>query len=147
MVEFDKSVLGKESPPVTYDVEKGAIRKFAEAIGDPNPIYYDEEAARKAGLDGIIAPPTFLCTFLTKDLPDLKMEFGKYRLNGGNEYEYFKPIKAGDRITVTAKYVDVSEKSGRSSGTMVFIITEVTYRNQHGEVVAKARNTGIRRGA
>ncbi|RMF93718.1 MAG: MaoC family dehydratase [Nitrospinota bacterium] len=144
MVEFDRSVLGKESAPVTYEVEKGAIRKFAEAIGDPNPIYYDEEAAKKAGLKGIIAPPTFFCTFLPRELPDLKMEFGRVRLNGGNEYEYFHPIHPGDRITVTAKYTDVTEKTGRT-GKMVFIITEVTYTNQEGTVVAKARNTGIRR--
>jgi len=33
---------------------------FARAIGDPNPVYYDREAATQAGLDGIPAPPTFV---------------------------------------------------------------------------------------
>lgn len=144
MVEFDRSVLGVESAPITYDVEKGAIRKFAEAIGDDDPIYYDEQAAQAAGFKTLIAPPTFLCTFRAQDLPDLKIQFGRVRLNGGNEYEYYKPIHAGDTITVTAKYVDVTERTGRT-GKMVFVITELTFKNQQGDVVAKGRNTGIMR--
>jgi acyl dehydratase len=129
---------------VSYDVEKGAIRKFAEAIGDDDPIYVDEQAARAAGFKTIVAPPTFLCTFRAQELPDLKLQYGRVRLNGGNEYEYYQPIYVGDTITLTAKYADVSERSGRT-GSMVFVITELTFKNQHGEVVATGRNTGIMR--
>ncbi len=144
MVDFDRSVLGVESAPIYYDVEKGAIRKFAEAIGDEAPIYYDAKAAQAAGLKTIVAPPTFLCTFRAQELPDLQLAFGRVRLNGGNAYEYYQPIYAGDTITVTAKYADVAERTGRT-GKMVFVFTELTFRNQHGEVVAKGRNTGIMR--
>ena len=144
MVEFDRSTLGVESAPVSYEVEKGAIRKFADAIGDEDPIYYDEKAAQGAGFKTIIAPSTFLCTFRPQELPDLNIQFGRVRLNGGNEYEYYQPLYAGDTITVTAKYADVNERTGRT-GKMVFVITELTFKNQHGEVVAKGRNTGIMR--
>jgi acyl dehydratase len=144
VIDFDRNVMGVESTPVSYDVEKGAIRKFADAIGDDDPIYYDEKAAQAVGFKTIVAPPTFLCTFRAQELPDLKIQFGRVRLNGGNEYEYYKPIYAGDTITLTAKYADVSERSGRS-GNMVFVITELTFKNQHGDVVAKGRNTGILR--
>jgi acyl dehydratase len=144
VVEFDRSALGTESAPITYDVEKGAIRKFVEAIGDEDPIYHDEKAAQAAGFKTIIAPPTFLCTFRAQELPDLKIQFGRVRLNGGNEYEYYQPVYAGDTITVTAKYADVSERGGRT-GKMLFVITELTFKNQHGDVVAKGRNTGIMR--
>jgi acyl dehydratase len=144
VVEFDRSALGVESAPIAYDVEKGAIRRFAEAIGDEDPIYYDEHAAQAAGFKTIPAPPTFLCTFRAQELPDLKVQFGRVRLNGGNEYEYYQPIYAGDTITLTAKYVDVNERSGRT-GNMVFVITELTFTNQQGAVVAKGRNTGIMR--
>jgi len=144
MVDFDRSMLGVESTPIQYDVEKGAIRKFAEAIGDDAPIYYDEKAAQAAGLKTIVAPPTFLCTFRAQELPDLKLDFGRVRLNGGNAYEYYQPLYAGDTITVTAKYADVAERTGRT-GKMVFVFTELTFRNQHGDVVAKGRNTGIMR--
>jgi acyl dehydratase len=144
VIEFDRSALGVESAPISYDVEKGAIRKFVEAIGDDDPIYYDENAAQAAGFKTIPAPPTFLCTFRTQALPDLKIQFGRVRLNGGNEYEYHQPIYAGDTITVVAKYGDVTERTGRS-GSMVFITTELTFTNQHGAVVATGRNTGIMR--
>src|ERR671928_1842136 len=128
VVEFDRSALGVEAAPVTYDVEKGAIRKFVEAIGDPDPIYRDEKAAQAAGLKTIVAPPTFLCTFRAQELPDLKIAFGRVRLNGGNAYEYYQPVYAGDTITVTAQYADVVERTGRT-GKMVFVFTELTFRN------------------
>lgn len=142
MVDFDRSVLGVESTPISYDVEKGAIHKFVEAIGDEDPIYHDEKAAQAAGFKTIVAPPTFLCTFRAQELPNLQIAFGRVRLNGGNAYEYYRPIYAGDTITVTAQYADVTERDGRS-GKMVFVITEITFKNQQGEVVAKGRNTGI----
>ena len=142
MVDFDRSVLGVESTPISYDVEKGAIQKFVEAIGDEDPIYHDEKAAQAAGFKTIVAPPTFLCTFRAQELPNLQIAFGQVRLNGGNAYEYYRPIYAGDTITVTAQYADVTERDGRS-GKMVFVITEITFKNQQGEVVAKGRNTGI----
>jgi acyl dehydratase len=144
MVDFDRSVLGVVSAPVKYEVEKGAIGKFAEAIGDDDPIYYDEKAAQAAGFKTIVAPATFLCTFRAQELPDLKITFGRVRLNGGNAYEYYQPIYAGDTITVTAQYADVVERTGRT-GNMVFVYTDLTFRNQHGDVVAKGRNTGIMR--
>ena len=144
MVDFDRGVLGVESAAIQYDVEKGAIRKFVEAIGDADPIYVDEKAAQAAGFKTIVAPPTFLCMFRPQELPDLKMDFGRVRLNGGNAYDYYQPVYAGDTITVTAKYADVTERTGRT-GKMVFVMTELTFTNQHGEVVAKGRNTGIRR--
>jgi len=144
MVDFDRSVLGIESTPIRYDVEKGAIRKFVEAIGDEDPIYHDEQAAQAAGFKTIVAPPTFLCIFRAQELPDLKIAFGRVRLNGGNAYEYHKPVYAGDTITVTAKYADVTERTGRT-GSMVFVFTDLTFTNQYGEVVATGRNTGIMR--
>ncbi len=144
MVDFDRSVLGVESAPMRYDVEKGAIRKFVEAIGDDDPIYHDEQAAQAAGFKTIVAPPTFLCTFRAQELPDLKITFGRVRLNGGNAYEYYKPVYAGDTITVTAQYADVTERTGRT-GSMVFVFTDLTFTNQQGEVVATGRNTGIMR--
>ena len=52
--------------------------------------------------------------------------------------------EAGDTITVTAKYADVTERTGRT-GSMVFVFIDLTFTNQHGEVVATGRNTGIMR--
>ncbi len=37
-----RAVVGVESDPITYEVEKGAIVKFAQAIGDNNPIFNND---------------------------------------------------------------------------------------------------------
>ncbi len=55
-----RDAIGVDSEPATHVVEIGAIKKFAEAIGDSNPIYSDERAALKTRYAGLIAPPTFL---------------------------------------------------------------------------------------
>src|ERR671930_2607070 len=60
---LDKNAIGRSSPPTLNEVEKGAIRRLAEALGDYNPIYYDEEYARASGYPTIVAPPTFPASF------------------------------------------------------------------------------------
>jgi len=54
------NAIGTESSPLENDIEKGAIRRFAEAIEDSNPIYTDENYAKKLNYRNIVAPPTFL---------------------------------------------------------------------------------------
>ena len=78
----------------TYEVERGAIRRFAEAIGDPNPLFNDEREARKTRFGGMIAPPTF-CRSMGSPIPEIELPgMGKeFRgLDGGSDWEYFHPI-------------------------------------------------------
>lgn len=56
---IDKSLIGKEYPPFSIEVEKRWIRSFAEAVGDTDPIYFDEAAAQAAGYRSLPAPPSF----------------------------------------------------------------------------------------
>src|SRR5699024_3946968 len=58
-MDIDESVIGLTSESFIFEVEKGHIRKFADSIGDSNPLYRDEEYAAKTTYGGIIAPPTF----------------------------------------------------------------------------------------
>ena len=67
-----KASIGIRSEPVTWEVEKGEIVRFASAIGDPNPLYSDEAAARRGRYGGIIAPPTFLHAY---GAPPLDFEY------------------------------------------------------------------------
>lgn len=135
--------IGKAGEARTIEIERGAIRRFAEAIGDPNPLFNDEKEARKTRFGGMIAPPTF-CRSLSAAIPDVKLDMPAYRgLDGGSDWEYFEPIRPGDRITVQSKLADLRESEGRL-GPMVFITTETTYTNQYGVVCAIQRSTGIR---
>ncbi len=146
---FDElqKMVGKEAPPEVFEVEKGHIRKFAEAIGDLNPLYRDERYARKSRDGGIIAPPTFLQDDGTIKFADNLMVISKPVkgfLNGGVEMQFFKPMKAGDVITTRAKLADVYQKQGKA-GVMIFMACEVSFTNQKGELVAIGRHNFIRR--
>lgn len=144
-----KKVIGVESEPTTIEVEKEPIRRFAEAIGDPNPVYYDVDHARKLGYRSIIAPPGFhpqYCFPLKKSKavaegPRVRSPFTR-SLNGGNEYEFFQPIQAGDVLTMTTRVSDIYERDGRM-GKMLFIVTENVFRNQKKEMVLIMRNISI----
>jgi acyl dehydratase len=136
--------IGKTGEARSYDVERGAIRRFAEAIGDPNPLFNDEQEARHI-FGGMVAPPTF-CRSMGSPIPNvtLKNMGAEFRgLDGGSDWEYFQPIRPGDRITVQSKLVDLRESEGRL-GPMVFTTIETTYTNQYGELCVTQRSTGIR---
>lgn len=137
--------IGKTGEARTYEVERGAIRRFAEAIGDSSAVYNDESGARKTRFGGMIAPPTF-CRSLGSPIPNVTLPaLGEsFRgLDGGSDWEYFHPIRPGDRITVQSKLADLRESEGRL-GPMVFITIETSYTNQFGELCATQRSTGIR---
>ena len=140
--EMRQQAIGLEGPPVTTEVEKGAIIKFAEAIGDDNPVFNDEAAARETRYGGLIAPPTFLRS-VASSRPELPFDFPfNRRLDGGSEWEYFEPVRPGDRITAVARIEDISERKGRL-GLMIIMSTVTTYRNQFDQVVATQITTGI----
>ncbi len=141
--EMQRRAIGTESVPVTMEVEKGAIIRFAQAIGDDNPVYTDEAAARKTRYGGLIAPPTFLRSVrgIHLDLP-FGLPFNRV-LDGGSEWEYFQPVRPGDRITAVGRISDIRERAGRL-GLMILVTTVLTYRNQFDEVVATQTNTLIR---
>jgi len=133
VVERLRARIGKAAPPTTATVEAGHLKRFAEAIGDPNPRWLTE------------APPTFLVAIAPTSIHLAEAEeYGKGWLNGGNRFEYIEPVRVGDRITATGKVADVYEKTG-SSGSLLFIIFETEYVNQHGRPVARLRGTAIRR--
>ena len=140
--EMRQQAIGLEGSPVTTEVEKGAIIKFAQAIGDDNPVFNDDEAARESRYGGIIAPPTFLRS-VASSRAELPFDFPfNRRLDGGSDWEYFEPIRAGDRITAVSRIVDINERTGRM-GLMIIMSTTTTYRNQFDQIVATQTGTGI----
>lgn len=144
-----KQKLGKEIiEPVTLEIEKGAIRKFCQAIGDPNPLWQDETYAKKSRFGGIVAPPVFIAQLLfwgekiQQKMAEIKSP-AKRILAGGSDFEYYQVVRPGDLITATAKLADAYERETKT-GKMLFLNFEVTYTNQKGEAVAIERSTTIR---
>ena len=148
-----KQHIGKIDPPHVREIEKGAIRRYAEAVGDDNPLYYDEEYAAKTRYGGIIAPPGFFGWSIKPatasegiiGLMTAMIEAGYAGiLDGGMAYELFLPVRAGDTLVASPKVKDVTAKEGKS-GTMMVCQFEVSYLNQNGDLVAKAFQTLIGR--
>ena len=142
-----RAAIGVQSEPAFNEVEKGAIRKFAQAVGDPNPLWQDEEHAKKGPHGRIVAPPTFLVTMTSgrSNRPagaTARPAMRRGLLDGGAEWEFYVPVGPGDVIKCTSALADLYERPGRM-GTMLFTVTEQTYTNQKGELVAKRRGTVI----
>ena len=141
--EMRQQVIGLAGEPVTTEIEKGAIVKFAQAIGDDNPFFNDEAAARKGQYRGLVAPPTFLRSVGTSR-PEFPFDVPfNNNLDGGSDWEYMEPVRPGDRITAVSRIENMIERAGRM-GTMIIQTTVTTYTNQFGQVVATQTSTGIR---
>lgn len=155
----DKSKLGMEFPEFSIEVEKGKIAEFAMAISQKeskeqvDQIYADKKAAKDAGYDDIIPPPTFQTCFalwggggLMPMITALGINLGRL-LHGEEEYEYLKPIHPGDVITCKSKVVDIyeKEKKNKPGKFMEFTVLETEMKNQKGELVIKGRSTLVER--
>jgi acyl dehydratase len=142
---LDRSLIGRESEPVVHEVERGAIRRFAEAIGDPNPIYVEEEAARQAGFAALVAPPTFPYALTVNERFRHSLDLGtRSLLHSEQSFEYARPILAGDRVSVTSRVADVQERTG-ASGPMDILVLEDEGRDPQGALVFRARATFVLR--
>jgi hypothetical protein len=156
--EETESFLGKEIGKCegADAVEKGTIRRWLEPKEFDCPIHYDEEAAKSAGYDGIVAPATMAVTYgippywkpgdplarpedEPKGIP-LPVIFDvpapcTLSFATDIEIEFFEPMYIGDQLTCTCRLTDINHKELRV-GKGAFLSQENTYKNQRGEVVA-----------
>jgi acyl dehydratase len=126
-----RQFIGHRSEPVLNVVEKGAVRKFAEAVGDPNPLYVDEEAAKASRYGRLIAPPTFPRTFDYGELEGLGSP-GQGFIHGEHRIRYERPLLVGEEIVCYAEVKDYYEKVGRE-GTLGFLISERVGQSHEGK--------------
>lgn len=136
--------VGAVSEPWIVELERGAIARYADAIGDPNAVYRDEEQARAQGHGGIVAPPIFT-GWPRGQVASARVVSPFFRnVTGGVELVYERPLRAGERLVATAKLLDLYEKQGRQGvGRMLFQEIEVTYRDLNGKTVLRMRTTDI----
>jgi acyl dehydratase len=146
--------------PVSGVVTLKELQRYAKAVDDLNPLYFEEEAAKAAGYRGIIAPPTYVAHVVVGhgNVADLRVD-GIYRsgnrrgpnlrvkrvMFGGEDWEYREPVYAGDTITAQTRLKSLEQKAGTSGEPFVLMTTETTYTNQDGAVVAIALGRSIAR--
>ena len=149
---------------ITFPVEATHIMMFARAIGDENPVYHDAEKAKKTEAGGIIAPPTFPQAVAQFD-PEYHLRpkpgqkwFGSGKTPSGVEgkpsssgglhaeqhFEYHRPLRAGDVLTVETKPGKTWERESKRAVKLMFSERITEYRDQNGELVVTARGVGVR---
>jgi hypothetical protein len=128
-------------PETNWVVERGKISEFARACLNVSAAHDGPEA---------IAPPTFPQTLsfwrMRQNRPREAGREGmdmRRVLHGEQEFEYLRPLRAGDVLTTSSRVKDQYEKEGKRGGTMKFVVTETVFKDQHGEIVAYSRGTSI----
>ncbi|MQF48305.1 MaoC family dehydratase [SAR202 cluster bacterium AC-647-N09_OGT_505m] len=143
ITEEMRGVIGVESEPGVIEVEKETIRRVADALGDTNPLWRDEEYSKWTSHGGIIAFPIAFHPSTRAGNPmatyDSSARGGAV---AGDEWEFFESIRPGDTIILTTNVVDFFERDGRD-GKLLFTVTETKYKNQHNRVVMVQRRTGV----
>jgi acyl dehydratase len=146
---IDKRYIGHTLPRFSADVEKGRLRFFAKAIGQADPVYSDEAAARGAGHRSIPVPPTFLFC-LEMDAPNpaamrelLGIDIGKV-LHGEQEFTCHAMAYAGDRLSFEQRIADIYDKK---NGALEFVVRETRVTNQDNVLVAELRGITVVRNA
>jgi acyl dehydratase len=144
-----RKVIGVPSEPITFKIEEGAIQRYAQAIGDPNPLFNDIENAGKNKYGRLICPPGFTGWPIKGGISYIKLvesliEAGAppRLLDGGVEFEFFVPIGAGELLTATTKIVNMTERETKMGKTM-FTKIETTFLNQEDKVALKSQSTLI----
>lgn len=147
--------IGSESEKY-YEVTERDIKRFAQAIDDPDLLYSDSEYAGNTEHGGIIAPALFCQTMAYDDIPvdQLKRDGSPKEidaplptervLGGGSKFIIGESVRPGDRIKVRKKVIDVYQKKGKS-GLLYFVVIENLWTNQLGEMVAQETATYIHR--
>jgi acyl dehydratase len=153
-----------------FPVDRTAILAFAAALGESNPIYWDERFAKTTPLGGVIAPPTFAVSAAhwnpayalrgVRRIPPPPAAAGAGEgaakaggrggggsltrvLHGEQRFEYHQPMRPGMRLTVRTRPGRSWEKEGRRGGAMRFSETISEYRDEHGELVVTATSVNI----
>lgn len=144
---LDLSFVGRTYPATEpYEVGREKIREFADAVGAGSAVHRDVEAARAAGYQDVIAPPTFaiIVSMKANDQlvgdPELGLDYSRV-VHGDQSFVHHRPIRAGDRLSVVLHVDGITSRMGND---MVALRAEITAED--GEVVTTGRSTLVVRG-
>lgn len=154
-------------------VDAEYIRRFTQAVMDPDPRYWDEKFAKTTRYRKIITPPIMVSYMSSRTPPDQEdpitrafeenpmsdgsgsvVHYGQLPpvptnlvrvLNAGNELEIYQYPTVGDQVFFQHKYSDIRERVGRDGKPFLIITRETTFRNQKNEVLCITRASTIRR--
>jgi acyl dehydratase len=147
-VALDPGLVGRSYPPsAVYEVGRAKIAEFATAIGDPDPVFTDAEAARAAGHPDVIAPPTFAIVVSLQaatavlDDPEVGIDYSRV-VHGEQKFVHHRPIRAGDRLVARTTIDAVRHVGGND-----LLTTRVDLASEDGEPICAATSMLVARGA
>ena len=154
-------------------VDSEYLRRFTQALMDPDPRYWDDQFTRGTRYGQIVSPPIMVSYLVSRPAPDqedpvekafqedpMSDGVGTFKqpgglppvptnlarlLNAGNEMEVYKYPSIGDKIYYQHRYSDVQERAGRDGKPFLIVTQETTYKNQRGELLCITRLSTIRR--
>jgi len=138
---LDRGLIGTRGSPRRFHVEHGALRFFSQTIGETNPVYFDEAAARAAGHRSILAPPTFAACFAAwapcdrTSVQALRLPWDNL-LHGEQVFTYHRPMYAGDAVTVISEIEDIYLRKG---GALECLVIRGSVCRDGGELLIEAR--------
>jgi acyl dehydratase len=150
-----RHALGKKRPVPGWNsvVTADSIWHFAMAIGDDNPLWWDEEYAKASPWGRLIAPPYYISSHTSGPLrlPEHgQMSSAAYlpgvmAMYAGTRWEWRRPVHVGERIKSTAELVDVKpSESGKFAGRSVTHVEKFELTTEDGEIVAEIFHTLMR---
>lgn len=143
---LNQALKGKQYQEVSFTVDRDRVLAFADAIGEDNPVFREAAAARGAGHEGQLAPPTFVTVMqiMTSGQVvldrDLGLDYSRV-VHGEQEYQWRRPVRVGDVLTAVPRLADLYAK-----GPNEFLVIESEIRDASGETVVVARSTLLSRG-
>jgi len=158
-----RNLTGMSFGTTVFQVEKETVRRFADAVGDMNPLYHDADYAGNSEYGGIIAPPGYISSQWfwgdtgpadgegeenISGLGDIftVLSNAGYRqaIDSSIEYEFYHPVRVGDTVTAVSRVRDIVER-GKDDERAVFLFIETEYSGQDGAQVAVCRVTTTHR--
>jgi acyl dehydratase len=136
-----RELVGTDFGPHDVLVEAGLLRLFTEVVGLSDPVHHDPVAAAKAGLPGLLVPPTYLFG-LERQHPEAPRIIGRLGidigsvLHGEQTLRSSAPAYSGDVLTFRPRFADYYERKG---GALRFLVRETTV-DRGDERVAELRN-------
>lgn len=166
-----RALMGTQGPVISapHPLDASTLRRFVQAVMEPNSVHFDAGSAQRAGFRAPIAPPLWPAHAIVRaaedadpldqlhenpdwdgaagnifgGLPSLDLP-AKRILNGGTEAEFFRFAEIGDLVSAQSEYLDIVEREGRS-GLMAIVRVRTTYKRQDGEALARVTMSLIHR--
>lgn len=154
-----RAQVGVESTRYLGEITRQLVARYARAIGDDDPLFFDPEQARARGHHDVVAPPNLLSSVMCWDegtpTHELRADGTEGRslpaglpasefriLGGGEEIELLAPVTAGMRVVerVVLRSVLPAEAQGAH---MVALTYEHLYSTADGQPLLRSTRTVI----